>query len=99
MDLDYLVYPFIFAAIYFEAFLLVTFLNKPEKVASSYAFSGIYPKVAMIVPCYNEESTIKGTVDSLLALDYPKDKLQIILVNDGSTDGTRAVMDSYQGNP
>lgn len=98
MDLDYLVYPFIFAAIYFEAFLLVTLLNKQTVHTIQTTFAGVYPKVAMIVPCYNEESTIKGTVDSLLALDYPKDKLQIILVNDGSTDGTKAVMDSYQGH-
>lgn len=56
------------------------------------------PKVAIIVPCWNEESTVDGTVQSLLALDYPKEKLQIVLVNDGSTDNTKTVMDSYMGN-
>jgi cellulose synthase/poly-beta-1,6-N-acetylglucosamine synthase-like glycosyltransferase len=54
---------------------------------------------AIIVPCWNEQDTIDGTVQSLLALDYPKDKLQIVLVNDGSTDKTREVMDTYIGNP
>jgi cellulose synthase/poly-beta-1,6-N-acetylglucosamine synthase-like glycosyltransferase len=43
--------------------------------------------------------TIKGTVDSLLALDYPADSLEIVLVNDGSTDNTAAVMDTYVGQP
>lgn len=57
------------------------------------------PKVAIIVPCWNEENTIDGTVQSLLALDYPQEKLQIILVNDGSVDNTKTVMDSYIGNP
>jgi len=37
-------------------------------------------------------------VDSLLALDYPEEKLSLILVNDGSTDGTAAVMDRYAGH-
>jgi cellulose synthase/poly-beta-1,6-N-acetylglucosamine synthase-like glycosyltransferase len=93
------IYPFLFAAIYFQAFLLVTFLSQPAREMRKRGPSLKTPKVAMIVPCWNEETTIKGTVDSLLALDYPKEKLEIVLVNDGSTDNTRAVMDKYQGNP
>jgi biofilm PGA synthesis N-glycosyltransferase PgaC len=101
MTLDYLVFPFIFIAMYFEVFLLITFLSRPsKKLAQVHTLPENYPWpfVAMIVPCYNEQSTIDGTVKSLLALDYPKDKLQIILVNDGSTDNTKVVMDAYQGN-
>ncbi len=99
MDLTYVAYPFLFAAVYFQAFLLVTFLSRPAVAARKRGASTKTPKVAMIVPCWNEERTIKGTVDSLLALDYPADKLQIILVNDGSTDNTKNVMDAYQGHP
>lgn len=99
MDLTYVAYPFLFAAVYFQAFLLVTFLSAPARQARERSTSTRTPKVAVVVPCWNEESTIGGTVDSLLALDYPKDKLQVILVNDGSTDNTKAVMDAYQGHP
>lgn len=95
MNLELLAYPFIFAAIYFEAFFLVTLLSSPAVESRKRAVSAKTPRVAMIVPCYNEEQTVGGTAESLLALDYPKDKLRIILVDDGSTDGTAAVMESF----
>ena len=96
MSLEVLAYPFIFLGLYFEVFMLLTFLSAPARERRLRPASSATPKVAIIVPCWNEESTIGGTVRSLLAMDYPKDKLQIILVNDGSTDNTRAVMDSYK---
>ncbi|NIS28286.1 glycosyltransferase family 2 protein, partial [candidate division KSB1 bacterium] len=54
-----------------------------------------FPRVAIIVPCYNEEKSLAGTVSSLLALAYPKDKLEIIVVDDGSTDNTLSVTRSF----
>jgi cellulose synthase/poly-beta-1,6-N-acetylglucosamine synthase-like glycosyltransferase len=47
------------------------------------------------VPCYNEETTISATCKSLLALDYPQEKLEIILVDDGSTDTTPSIMAQF----
>ena len=99
MSLEILAYPFLFLGLYFEVFMLLTFLSAPAKERRLRMPGTETPKVAIIVPCWNEESTIGGTVASLLALDYPKDKLEIILVNDGSTDNTKEVMDSYAGNP
>jgi poly-beta-1,6-N-acetyl-D-glucosamine synthase len=93
------IYPFLFAAIYFQAFLLVTFLSKPARLMRERPASFNTPKVAVVVPCWNEETTVAGTADSLLALDYPKDKLQVVLVNDGSTDGTALAMNAYVNNP
>jgi cellulose synthase/poly-beta-1,6-N-acetylglucosamine synthase-like glycosyltransferase len=51
------------------------------------------------VPCWNEESTIVATCDSLLTLEYPKEKLEIILVDDGSTDATPIVMEHFANHP
>ncbi len=99
MTLEVLTYPFLFIAVFFEVFLLVTFLSEPARERRSRPRATHTPKVAIIVPCWNEQNTIQGTVESLLALDYPAGKLQIVLVNDGSTDNTPAVMDSYAGNP
>ena len=53
------------------------------------------PRVCVIIPCYNEERTIGRTIESLLALDYPRTKLEIIVVDDGSRDRTYAVAKGY----
>lgn len=99
MNLELLAYPFLFAAIYFEAFLLVTFLSRPARDMRTRPVSPKTPLVAIIVPCYNEAKTVEATAASALALSYPKDKLRVVLVNDGSSDETGAVMDRFAGNP
>jgi cellulose synthase/poly-beta-1,6-N-acetylglucosamine synthase-like glycosyltransferase len=54
-----------------------------------------WPRVSITVPAFNEEDTIRGTIDSLLALDYPADKRQILVVSDASTDRTDAIVREY----
>src|SRR5262245_43516756 len=54
--------------------------------------AGLEPRVAIVMPGFNEEAAIAGSLRSLLALDYPSDKLEIVAVNDGSTDSTLAKM-------
>ncbi len=49
----------------------------------------------MLVPCFNEEETLSQTIDSLLALEYPKEKLEVVVVDDGSWDSTAAIARSY----
>jgi cellulose synthase/poly-beta-1,6-N-acetylglucosamine synthase-like glycosyltransferase len=98
MTFETLSYPFLFAAIYFEAFLLVTLLSEPRKKTEQCVPSSL-PSVAMIVPCYNEGTTILRTTTSLLALEYPADKLHVVLVNDGSTDNTKDIMRAFEENP
>ena len=84
---EFVIYPFLFFALYFEVFLLLTFLSKSQRGKQSE--STHFSKVAIIVPCYNEEETITETLASLKTLEYPKEMLQIIVVNDGSTDRTK----------
>src|SRR4051812_36943263 len=52
------------------------------------ADAGIEPRVAIVMPAFNEEAAIARSLRSLLALDYPASKLEIVAVDDGSTDGT-----------
>lgn len=49
----------------------------------------------VIVPAYNEEESIVETLQSLTALDYPQDQLEIIVVNDGSTDRTQQKVEQF----
>lgn len=49
---------------------------------------GLEPRVSVIMPAFNEEDVIGQSLQSLLDLDYPEEKLELVAVNDGSTDGT-----------
>ena len=73
-------------------FLLILIQNK-DKVNNP--IPKRIPGVTVIIPAYNEENTIIKTVQSVIGLDYPKNKLKIIVVDDGSTDKTAEVVDNY----
>jgi glycosyltransferase involved in cell wall biosynthesis len=51
------------------------------------------PSVALVVSAHDEEDVIARRVENLLALDYPHDKLSIVVASDGSSDGTDAIVD------
>lgn len=57
---------------------------------------GNWPLVSVSLPAYNEESTIRGALEALLAADYPSDRLQIVVVSDASDDGTDAIVREYE---
>ncbi len=94
-------YFFTFCAVYVQVFLLVVFLERRKQVVTQRTTVELlnYPRVDIIVPCWNEEKTIDGTIQSLLALNYPKEKLKFYLVDDGSKDGTWQEMQKYVGHP
>lgn len=51
-----------------------------------------FPRTAVIVPAWNEGMVIGATVDRLMQLDYPKDRLRVYVVDDASTDDTPDVL-------
>lgn len=90
----------LFIAFYAEVYLLLSFLDsRGSTAAEASPAPATLPSVAIIVPCFNEEKTVAGTLNSLLALDYPKDRFSIIAVNDGSTDSTAAVLKQFESDP
>ena len=94
-------YALAFLSLYVQVFFLMTFLENRKKILIRREPIDLerYPSVTIIVPCYNEEKTIYGTVRSLLDLEYPKNKLKIILVDDGSTDNTWNVLKRFEKYP
>jgi len=57
---------------------------------------GDLPSVSILVPAHNEAAHLPGTLENLQKLDYPQDKLEIIIVSDGSTDGTNEILQNVQ---
>ncbi len=96
---DIFVHALLFIALYFELFLLVTFFESLSSITTKTGEPSIFPTATVIVPCFNEEKTVAATIHSLLALDYPKEKLSIFIVNDGSTDGTWKEIQQFKNNP
>ena len=74
--------------LYFSIFWLLVFMDKGVKEEEKPLRQ--HPQVTIAIPAYNEEHNILATILSALNLNYPPDKVQIIVVNDGSKDNTKA---------
>jgi hyaluronan synthase len=59
---------------------------------------GYRPTVSVIVPAKNEEEVIKRTINAILDSDYPQNKLEVIVIDDGSTDNTAAEIQKIESN-
>ena len=55
------------------------------------------PSITFLIPAYNEERNIARCVQSIRGLDYPQDKIRIIVIDDGSTDGTAKIAKRMSG--
>ncbi|MDH3604875.1 MAG: glycosyltransferase, partial [Candidatus Tectomicrobia bacterium] len=53
------------------------------------------PTVSLVIAAYNEEKVLREKLENSLALDYPEDKLEIVVASDGSTDLTNEIAASY----
>lgn len=98
---DSILYIFLFLTLYLEIFFLITFFEERLKLSTKSTTSKLsyYPSATIIVPCWNEEKTVSKTIDSLLSLNYPGDRYQIFIVDDGSTDNTWNVVQKYKDIP
>jgi len=90
----------LFIALYVEVFFLITYFEfKDKEKETEKIFTPVkYPSVSVIVPVWNEETTVLKTIFSLLKLNYPKDRLSIFIVDDGSTDNTWKVVQRFARN-
>ncbi|TGV17811.1 glycosyltransferase, partial [Mesorhizobium sp. M00.F.Ca.ET.186.01.1.1] len=58
-----------------------------------------FPAVTILVPAHNEELVIAATVEHILWLNYPADKLQVIVIADNCTDQTAQIVRAVHGKP
>ena len=78
----YILYPFALASL---SFVFTKQIKKAD----------IQPSVSIIISAYNEEKQIRGKLDNTLSLDYPADKMEVIVASDGSTDKTDEIVGEY----
>ena len=81
-----------FITLYLTTFWLLVLFDKELKIKKKLTD---FPLFSIIIPAWNEEETITETLTSLKNLDYPKDKLEIIVVNDGSEDNTQILTEDF----
>jgi len=92
MDFVVVVYTIMFFfGIYFLClFILLYFQNRKELY--DYPIPKRFPFVSIITPAYNEEEGIRETIEAVMSLNYPKNKFEHIIVNDGSKDKTAEIV-------
>ena len=59
------------------------------------AKADVTPAVSLVICAYNEAESIAEKLDNALALDYPRDRVQVLVGSDGSTDGTNEIVAAY----
>jgi cellulose synthase/poly-beta-1,6-N-acetylglucosamine synthase-like glycosyltransferase len=67
----------------------------PGTVAGGAALDASLPMVTVTLPAYNEERRLAAALDAVLASDYPREKLHVVVVSDASTDATDEIARSY----
>jgi len=76
--------------VYLAGLVYLTAFRRPDRgEAAEHVFS-------VLIPAHNEESVIERTVERLLLLDYPADRLEILVVNDGSSDRTGEILEGLR---
>lgn len=102
---------FIVAVIFFVSFSVVMYtyvgyavitgilarLKKISGVGLHQPGKSFEPQVALVIPCYNEAPFLLDKVQNCLKLEYPKNKLDIIFITDGSTDGSEVLLSKQKG--
>jgi cellulose synthase/poly-beta-1,6-N-acetylglucosamine synthase-like glycosyltransferase len=83
----------IYAYVVYPMILSLSALVRPTRV--TVAEGSEWPSVTVTVPVYNAAATIRSTLDRLLELDYPRDRLQLLVISDASTDGTDDIVLGY----
>ncbi len=96
MAFDLVVWVIYLFSLYYGIFWFLVYLDYGTKEQSLKTEKN--SSVTIAIPAYNEEESIAATIDAVTALDYPKDKLEILVINDGSKDNTAKIVESVVKN-
>ena len=85
-----------FLALYVTIFYILIYLQNRRHLTDTPPSKGWEPQISVIIPAYNEKRNIARCIDSLLSSNYPKEKLEILVIDDGSTDNTLELAKAYE---
>jgi cellulose synthase/poly-beta-1,6-N-acetylglucosamine synthase-like glycosyltransferase len=89
----------VYAATYFGIFAIFFFLlsvnPRLKKVLPKFDEKNP-PFISILIPAYNEERGIEATIKSALAIDYPRNKMEILVLDDGSKDNTYKLAKKFE---
>ncbi len=84
-----------YAYVFYPAILRVMAALRPPVHPPPMPADDGWPFISITVPAYNEERSIRRTLEELLRVDYPADRRQILVISDGSTDGTDNIVGEF----
>ena len=93
--IQWVIYASIYTGLIATTFFVMSFLFGKKDKPLLFTDKEL-PKVSVLIPAFNEESSIAKTIESIIAVDYPKNKLDIIVIDDGSKDKTLEIAKKYE---
>ena len=95
--IEFIIYASIYLGLIATSFYVLSFIAGKKKKPLLFEDDEL-PRVSVIIPIYNEEKTIETTLKSILDSEYPRDKLEIIVIDDGSTDKSLEIAKKFESN-
>ena len=89
----------LYSHLFYPLILRVILKKETESNVTSTEQQAALPHITIVIPAYNEEKSIRQKIHNLYRLDYPHDKFDVILYDDGSTDQTSALARAALSNP
>jgi len=89
-------YVVLFISLYAGIFFLYSYFQHKTRFKTR-VDKEFTPEVTVLIPAYNEERTLARTLDYVFRMTYPKEKLKVVVVDDGSTDSTYSIAKGYPG--
>lgn len=85
----------IVAASVFMSLFWYSVLDKDDVDVEGYPEPSRFPSISVLLPAYNEEETLRESIESVLDQDYPDDRVQPIVIDDGSEDRTAEIAQEF----
>jgi glycosyltransferase involved in cell wall biosynthesis len=85
----------IFGVVYSYAIYPLVLNTLPKRAQAQPSTPESWPNISLIITAHNEQARIIKKLDNTLAIDYPREQLEVIIASDCSTDDTDAIVESY----